>query len=225
NEINNYNEILDEYIKEKTSYEESLFLNSKKLHEMRISIANILEDRINKELKYIGMEKSNFKVSILEKDEFFKNGCDKVEFLISTNPGEPLKPLGKIVSGGELSRIMLAIKTAFADKDEIPSIIFDEIDIGISGRVAQSVAEKMYSISKEHQVFCVTHLAQIAVFSDNHFLVEKNVVENETFTKVTKLKKDKKVEEIAKMIGGKSVTKITIDNANEMINMANRVKS
>ena len=109
-------------------------------------------------------------------DAFNIDGKDKVQFLISTNPGEPLKPLEKIISGGELSRIMLALKTIFVDNDKIPTVIFDEIDTGISGRIAQRVAEKMYLISKGHQVFCITHLPQIASMSDNHFLVYKTEI-------------------------------------------------
>ena len=136
---------------------------------------------------------------------------DKVQFCISTNPGEPLKPLEKIVSGGELSRIMLALKTVFVDKDEIPSVIFDEIDIGISGRIAQSVAEKMYSISKKHQVFCVTHLPQIACISDMHYWISKEVKDEKTYTKVRKMNKEEKEYEIARMIGGSEVTKLTLN--------------
>ncbi|MDD3224911.1 MAG: DNA repair protein RecN, partial [Clostridium sp.] len=168
---------------------------------------------------------SKFKVQILfNKDNLTGNGADKVQFLITTNPGEPLMPLEKVVSGGELSRIMLALKTVFVNKDNIPSVIFDEIDTGISGRIAQRVAEKIYSISTFHQVFCVTHLPQIACMSDIHYLVEKNVVNNKTYTTVKRLSKKEKEESIARMIGGSVVTNLTIENATEMIKLADEKK-
>jgi len=147
-----------------------------------------------------------------------------VQFNISTNPGQPLQPLEEIVSGGELSRIMLALKTVFVDKDEIPTVIFDEIDTGISGRIAQRVGEKMYLISKNHQVFCVTHLPQIASMADYNYLITKESLENTTYTNVTKMSKEDKKYEIARMIGGSEVTKLTLDNSEEMIEMANILK-
>lgn len=197
---------------------------SKKIHEERINIGKILEKKIKDELNYIGLEKSIFSVHIEYAEDFNSKGKDKVSFLISTNPGEPLKPLEKVVSGGELSRIMLALKTVFVDKDEIPTVIFDEIDTGISGRIAQCVAEKMYVISNKHQVFCVTHLSQIASMSDHHFLVYKNVENNKTYTKVKSLSLEEKQTEIARMIGGVEVTKVTLQNSKELINMAKEKK-
>ncbi|BFN04879.1 DNA repair protein RecN [Clostridium tetani] len=194
------------------------------LHAIREEGAIDLEQKVKKELDYIGLEKSTFRVSVELREEFKEQGMDGVQFLISTNPGEPLKPLEKIVSGGELSRIMLALKTVFVDKDKIPSVIFDEIDTGISGRVAQSVAEKMYSISQKHQVFCVTHLPQISCFSDTHYLVSKKVKENKTYTIIEKLDSSGKNEELAKMIGGSEVTDLTLKHAEEMIFIANKKK-
>lgn len=194
------------------------------IHKERINLGQNLEKRLIEELKYIGMEKSKIKVHIEDSGTFYKNGRDSVEFLISTNPGEPLKELNRIVSGGELSRVMLSIKTVFADKDNTPSLIFDEIDNGISGKTAQCVGEKLYQISKEHQVFCITHLPQIAVFSDNHFKIEKFSKENKTYTKIEKLNKELKEMEVARMIGGKDLTKLTIENAKEMISFADSYK-
>ncbi|WP_186430018.1 DNA repair protein RecN [Clostridium sp. BSD9I1] len=194
------------------------------IHSLREKFANILEVKIKEELNYIGLEKSTFKVSVELKEELNENGLDKVQFLISTNPGEPLKPLEKVVSGGELSRIMLALKTVFVNKDKIPSVIFDEIDTGISGRIAQSVGEKMYSISKTHQVFCVTHLPQIACISDVHYQVAKEVINNKTYTSINKLNDKEKAQEIARMIGGTEVTTLTLRHAEEMIALANRKK-
>ncbi|MBM7869197.1 DNA repair protein RecN (Recombination protein N) [Clostridium pascui] len=194
------------------------------IHSLREKFANILEVKIKEELNYIGLEKSTFKVSVELKEELNENGLDKVQFLISTNPGEPLKPLEKVVSGGELSRIMLALKTVFVNKDKIPSVIFDEIDTGISGRIAQSVGEKMYSISKTHQVFCVTHLPQIACISDVHYQVAKEVINNKTYTSINRLNDKEKSQEIARMIGGTEVTTLTLRHAEEMIDLANHKK-
>lgn len=194
------------------------------IHNNREALGLELEKRIEDELKYIGMEKSKIKVQITDSHTFYRNGRDLAELLISTNPGEPLKELNRIVSGGELSRVMLAIKTVFADKDNIPSLIFDEIDNGISGKTAQCVGEKLYQISKEHQVFCVTHLPQIAVFSDYHYKIEKISKNNKTFTKIEKLDKESKELEIARLLGGKDLTKITLENAKEMVSFANSYK-
>ena len=216
--------IIEDLNKKRTNLIKDIKKVALKLHIIREEGAMDLEQKIKKELNYIGLEKSIFKVSV-ELEEYFKDkGMDKVQFLISTNPGEPLKSLERIVSGGELSRIMLALKTVFVDKDQIASIIFDEIDTGISGSVAQSVAEKMYSISQKHQVFCVTHLPQISCFSDTHYLVSKKIKENKTYTIIKKLDSRGKNEEVAKMIGGSEVTNLTLKHAEEMIFMANKKK-
>lgn len=198
---------------------------AKEIHNMRQEIALGLEIKILEELKYIGLEKSKFKIEIDFNEEYIcESGADKVQFFITTNPGEPLRQLEKVVSGGELSRIMLALKTVFVDKDNIPSVIFDEIDTGISGRVAQSVAEKLYNISNKHQVFCVTHLPQIACISDIHYLVEKKVIGNKTYTYVNRMSLKDKENSIAVMIGGSEVTKLTLENAKEMIKLADEKK-
>lgn len=219
-ELVNSNEIIEKLKLEKTNLLKELKILTKQIHEIRCKTSVLLEKSVINELKYIGLEKSIFKIEIIEQEAFNENGSDKVQFLISTNPGEPLKALEKIVSGGELSRIMLAFKTVFVDKDKIPSVIFDEIDVGISGRIAQSVAEKMYLISSRHQVFCVTHLSQIACMSDTHFLISKEVKKDKTYTSVAKLNKEQKQIEIARMVGGAEVTKLTIEHAKELINMA-----
>ncbi|WP_123053582.1 DNA repair protein RecN [Clostridium sp. JN-1] len=221
NEIINSNEIIKSLEVEKTKIEEKLKTYGKYIHTERCKIAKSLEKDIKNELNFVGLEKSVFKVEVKLDEKFHLNGMDSVQFLISTNPGEPLKPLEKVVSGGELSRIMLALKTVFVDKDKIPSVIFDEIDTGISGRIAQCVAEKMYAISKNHQVFCVTHLPQIACISDEYYLVSKEVKNKKTFTHVRKMKDNQKEYEIAKMIGGLEVTKLTLEHSRELIKMAN----
>lgn len=152
-------------------------------------------------------------------------GRDDVEFLISVNPGEPMRPLMKIASGGELSRIMLAIKTVLADKDDIDAVIFDEIDVGISGRTAQKVSEKMMLIGKTRQVICITHLAQIAAMADSHYRIEKLVKNGETRTQIRKLKKEEEIEELARILGGAKITDAVMKNAEEMKALADAKKS
>ncbi|ABS34497.1 DNA repair protein RecN [Clostridium botulinum] len=221
--------INSEEIIEKLNNDRKKVLNNLKeiamqMHNVRVKYAEELEVRVKEELSYVGLSKTRFKINVDLVSSFFKSGCDKVEFYVSTNPGEPLKPLDKVVSGGELSRIMLALKTVFVDKDKIPSVIFDEIDTGISGVVAQSVGEKMYSISHGRQVFCITHLSQIACMSDNHYYIHKEVLQDKTYTKVTKLSKEDKEIEIGKMIGGSNLTDITLQNAKEIIKIADNKK-
>jgi DNA repair protein RecN (Recombination protein N) len=223
-EIVNSNEILEKLKKEESVILETIRSQAEVIHQMRCEMSKVLEKRIHKELNFIGLGKSIFKVNVEKTEKFHANGSDKVQFFISTNPGEPVKPLEKVVSGGELSRIMLALKTVFVDKDNIPSVIFDEIDTGISGRIAQSVSEKMYSISIDHQVFCVTHLPQIASMSDAHYNVNKETKNGKTYTEVNLLGNKDKELEIAKMIGGSEVTNITLENARELIFMADSKK-
>ena len=223
-ELFNSGEIIEKLEKEKVQLVDIMQKQSLNIHHMRVEISEQLEKNIKKELDYIGLDKSTFKIEIIHTTELLSNGSDKVQFNISTNPGQPLQPLEEIVSGGELSRIMLALKTVFVDKDEIPTVIFDEIDTGISGRIAQRVGEKMYLISKNHQVFCVTHLPQIASMADYNYLITKESLENTTYTNVTKMSKEDKKYEIARMIGGSEVTKLTLDNSEEMIEMANILK-
>lgn len=190
------------------------------LHDLRINKSKQLEDKILKELAFVGLEKSRMEIEIVRDETFNERGFDEVSFLISTNPGEPLMPLEKVLSGGELSRIMLALKCVFAEKDEIPTLIFDEIDTGISGAVAQRVGEKMYQLSKTHQVLCITHLPQIAVLSDYHYFVAKKIDNNKTFTNIRILSKEEKELEISKMLAGDDVTEATLNNVKEMINLS-----
>ena len=190
------------------------------IHEYRVNKSKYLEEKILKELTFVGLEKSRMEIRVFRQDDFNEKGFDDVCFFISTNPGEPLMPLEKVLSGGELSRIMLALKCVFAEKDEIPTLIFDEIDTGISGAVAQRVGEKMYQLSKTHQVLCITHLPQIAVLSDNHYFVMKKVIDNKTFTKIKVLLKEEKELEISKMLAGDDVTEATLNNVREMIKLS-----
>lgn len=202
-----------------------LKLNSKAgiLHAERVKAAAVLEKSITSELGNLEMKNSSFKANIIfdeASQHHSKNGLDSVEFLISSNMGEPLKPLSKIASGGEMSRIMLAIKTILANVDEIPTLIFDEIDTGISGKAAQKVGEKLSYISKTHQVLCVTHLSQLAAMADNHLFIEKNSNDGNTFTTVRYLDKKGRVEEIARIIGGSDITALALKHAEELIEAA-----
>ena len=150
---------------------------------------------------------------------------DQVEFYISANPGEPVKPLSKTASGGELSRIMLAIKNIFSQHQGITSIIFDEVDTGVSGRVAQAIAEKIYRVSKDSQVLCISHLPQVAAMADIHLFISKEITEGRTKTNVNSLNKEERVIEIGRMISGKELTALTEEHVKEMLNQADQIKS
>lgn len=223
-QIQNKDKILEQLNKDKNKIWSKLTLKTKDIHKSREKISKELEAKIKNELSYIGMEKCIFKVQISQEEKPNENGMDKVQFLISTNPGEPLKPLEKIVSGGELSRIMLSLKTVFIHKDNIPTVIFDEIDTGISGSIAQRVGEKMFQVSTAHQVFCVTHLPQIASISDNHYVVSKTTENEKTYTDINKLDYKNKLREIARMIGGLEITELSLKHSEEMISISQKEK-
>ena len=191
-----------------------------KLRQLRISYGERMEKEIVQSLRELNFLDVRFKIQVRELDHFTRKGSEEVEFFISTNPGEPLRPLAKVASGGELSRIMLAIKAMLADKDEIETLIFDEIDTGISGRTAQRVSEKMVQIGRSRQVICITHLAQIAAMADTHFLIEKNVEKGETKTRIYSLKEEESVAELARILGGARITENTMESAREMKELA-----
>ena len=185
-----------------------------------------LEKRIREELLDLNFLHVDFRIQVRKLDRFTEQGFDEVEFLISTNPGSiPPRPLGEVASGGELSRIMLAIKTVLADTDKIPTLIFDEIDTGISGRTAQKVSERLSYIASRHQVLCITHLPQIASQADGHFLIEKNVENMETTTRIRRLSYKESVEELARMLGGAKITDAVLQNAAEMKDLAQQQKN
>jgi len=171
-------------------------------------------------LKDLGMKNARFKVDILQKEEFTTNGRDKVEFLISPNVGEDLKPLAKIASGGEMSRVMLAMKVILADADTIETFIFDEIDTGVSGRTAQQVAQKLSDLGRKHQILCITHLPQIAAMGDSHFLIEKKSDSKSTVTTICELDYKRIIFEIARLTGGVEITDATLKAAEEMKRLA-----
>lgn len=224
-EISSAEELIEETKKQILVSTGKIRVLGKALHGKRVEGGKALSRKINGELKFVGLEKANFDVQIREIQSISATGTDEVSFLISTNTGEPLKPLEKIISGGELSRIMLSMKVAFIDKDKTPSVIFDEIDTGISGRIAETVGEKMFSLSGGFQVFCVTHLPQIAAFSDNHLVVEKMEEKDRTFTKVNKVDKEGKIRELAKMIGGSTISLATMKNAEDILEKTQSLKN
>lgn len=191
-----------------------------KLSGIRKAAASDLTVAIKDALQDLNFLDVVFEMKFDRTDDYTANGYDDPEFLISTNPGEPAKPLGKVASGGELSRIMLAIKTVMAENDEIESLIFDEIDSGISGRTAQMVSEKMNVLSRNHQIICITHLPQIAAMADSHYLIEKSVENQSTYSKIHKLNKEESIDELARMLGGVEITDTVIQNAREMKEMA-----
>ena len=224
-EFINSEEIILNLKKELSVIEKDMNEIGVKLHEFRCMSAKDLEVRIKEELSYVGLEKAIIKIDVNLSEIANNRGYDDVQFLISANPGEPLKPLEKVLSGGELSRIMLALKCVFVDKDKIPTLIFDEIDTGISGAIGKRVGEKMYQVSVKHQVLCITHLPQIAALSDNHYFVSKKVENGKTFTQIRMLNEQDKVCEIAKMIGGDNLSDVAIDNSREMVKLANIKKN
>lgn len=214
-------ENLDTYIlelkKKQKKLETEMKILAEKMHSIREKYINILETQINKELEDLEMKNAKFSVKFLEKEniEFNKNGIDKLEFMLQTNVGETAKPLVKIASGGEMSRIMLAIKNVLADVDKTPVLIFDEIDTGISGVAANSTGEKMKAISKNHQVICVTHQASIAAKGDYNYYICKEVKDNKTLTKIKLLTENEVIIEIARISSG-DITEASINNAKEL---------
>ena len=192
---------------------------AQQLHKKRTAAADKFVDMVSDELKFLDMPKVRFEISFTDVP-LNQNGTDKIELLISTNPGEPPKPLAKIASGGELSRIMLAVKSTLADKDDIPTLIFDEIDTGVSGSGSQKIGLKLREVSKNRQVICVTHSAQIAALADNHMKISKTVKNDKTFTQIEQLDFDGRKSELARIIGTDTITELTLKNAEEMLKMA-----
>ena len=192
------------------------------LRKERKRLAKELEQQILTELKELYLERTEFEVRFTELEHLQENGLDGVEFYITTNPGEPLKPLVRVASGGELSRVILAMKTIFSQTQGITSIVFDEVDTGVSGRVAQAIADKIYQISENSQVLCITHLPQVAAVADEHYFIEKEIVAGRTETSVRILSEKERVNEIARMLAGSEITKLTIEHAQELLAMAKK---
>jgi DNA repair protein RecN (Recombination protein N) len=222
--IENSAELLMEYQIRKEADERIIGKLADEVSEVRHQQAALLGKQIEDVLYDLGMINAVFNVSVTDADQLNERGKDKVEFLISANLGEEPKPLNKIASGGEMSRVMLALKVILADVDNIGTFIFDEIDTGISGRTAQRVAEKMAKVAASHQILCITHLPQIAAMADHHYLIDKVSADDGTTTIVTKLEESEIEQELARLIGGAKITDATLNAARDMKNMANKFK-
>ncbi len=220
-EILNRDEKVEKLKVEILKLEKILLEKSNKLTEARKKVAKELEEVLLKELKSLNMKNVLFKVNF-EESTFNIDGKDDIEFMISFNLGEDIKPIYKVASGGEMSRFMLAFKTILADIDQIDTLVFDEIDTGISGIAAQIVGEKLSNIGKKKQIICITHLPQIAANADTHYCIEKSTSNNRTFTTIKKLNHDQKRDEIARLIAGSNITEKTIEHATEIIDLAKR---
>ena len=204
--------------------EKQLETACEKLSEARKKASVVLTEKIRERLLDLNFLDVKFSMSFSRLSHYTANGFDEAEFVISTNPGEPERSLGLVASGGELSRIMLAIKTVLADTDEIPTLIFDEIDTGISGRTAQKVSEQLAIISKNHQVICITHLPQIASMADEHFEIAKSAKDGKTRTVIHELDETQMIAELARLLGGVEITGAVLENAKEMKRLAQKTR-
>lgn len=214
---------MDGLLKKLTNQEHQVRELAENLHDQRVEIAKKLQKSILTELKELYMANTDFEVRFSSTDnELHRDGIDQVEFYITTNPGEPLKPLVKVASGGELSRVMLALKTIFSKKQGITSIVFDEVDTGVSGRVAQAIADKIYQVAQNSQVLCITHLPQVAAVANYQYYISKEVKKGRTETSVQQLSSKERVTEIARMLAGSEITDLTKKHAEELLNMAKK---
>jgi len=235
--IENKDEIVHKLEADLLGKQRKLVDAASRLSQVRRQVADKLAGELEMELRELHMERTRFAVQIRRTEDphgledegnrwkYGRDGWDLVEFLISPNPGEPLRGLGKIASGGELSRIMLAMKTIFARMDQIPVLVFDEVDTGVSGRAAQAIAEKLSRLSADCQVFSITHLPQVACMADSQYVIQKVVEKGRTFTRVNRLDEEGRREELARMLGGVEVTETTLSHAQEMLSMAKAQKS
>ena len=223
-ELENYDAYREQTEKELKISTDHLCKLCTELSQIRKKASAELVERIRTGLLDLNFLDVEFDMEFETLDHFTPGGWDEVQFLISTNPGQPLRPLKDVASGGELSRIMLAIKTVLADSDEIPTLIFDEIDTGISGRTAQKVSEKLSYIAGSHQVICITHLPQIAAMADIHFEICKSACEGSTATTIESLGREETVKELARLLGGAQITEAVLKNAREMKDLADQTK-
>ena len=223
--IENSEADLQRLTEEKSEREKKIRHICDEMTKERTEAARKIEERIINSLKDLGMKDARFKIVIEKKPVFNSNGRDKVEFMISANLGEELKPLAKIASGGEMSRVMLSMKAVLADADDIETFIFDEIDTGVSGRTAQQVAEKLAYISKNNQILCITHLPQIASMGDSNYLIEKTSDEKNTRTSIKEITGEDINKELARLIGGAEITENTMTAADEMKKQAAKIKT
>ena len=222
--LQNYDEYLTSLTKQAEEAGAVLKRTAARLSEVRRNAAKELTEKITESLADLNFLNAEFEIAMTQTEECGESGAEEIEFLISTNPGEPLRPLAKVASGGELSRIMLGLKAVCAGKDETDTLFFDEIDVGVSGRTAQKVAEKMSRIAHSHQVICITHLPQIAAMADTHLEIAKSAENGRTTTKLRKLNGEETVTELARMLGGAEITDSVLANAREMRLLAEEKK-
>lgn len=223
-QLSSYDSYVAELKAETARLEERLKEACGQLSDVRKKYASRLVRTVEAALRDLNFLDVSFDMQFDQLDHYTSNGTDDGEFMISTNPGEPLKPLRNIASGGEMSRIMLAMKTVLAENDAIDTLIFDEIDSGISGRTAQAVSEKLSVVARDHQVVCITHLPQIAAMADRHFLIEKQVEGGATVSRISLLSREGSIRELARMLGGTEITEKVLENAEEMKNLADNKK-
>ena len=223
--LEDYEATRERLLREYASARERLQKSSAVLTSLRKKYAAVFVEAASKEFRDLNFARADFGIEFRECGSFSANGCDSIEFTIATNPGDPRKPLRNVVSGGELSRLMLGIRTMFADVDATDTIIFDEVDTGISGRTAQMAAEKMARVARHHQVLCITHLPQIAAMADTHYGITKELTDQEAITNIEALSREESVDELARLIGGASITDNTRASASEMKEMCDRFKA
>lgn len=223
-QLKDYDQYLEELKGKVNVAKKDLEKKSLVVSEIRQEYAKKLTQAVTQALQDLNFLDVQFTMEFGRLTDYTANGIDDSEFMISTNPGEPLKPLGKVASGGELSRIMLAIKTVLADEDAVETLIFDEIDSGISGRTAQMVSEKMNVLGRSHQIICITHLPQIAAMADSHYLIEKSVCNQSTVSTIRRLAAEESVNELARMLGGVEITETVRKSAEEMKELAKSKK-
>ena len=214
--LQNFEDNLNKLLKKIEEKEAEATVLAEKISQNRKKTSEILEKKVEEEINKLNIKDAKFKIEIKEKELSF-DGIDKIEFLIAPNLGQDLMPMAKVASGGEMSRIMLGFKSIIAEKDNIPTLVFDEIDTGISGKTAQIVGNKIKEVSKDRQVIVISHLPQIVALADTHFAIKKDVVNNSTISTIDKLNYDERVNEVARLIGGMNVSEIAIETAKEMI--------
>lgn len=219
-ELDDYDEWMKKLQKKLDEAFEKMKKAADRLHEVRVQAAKKFAGEISQQMKELNFLDSRFEIRLTEAKNYSANGNDEVEFYLAANPGEPIRPLGSVASGGELSRVMLAIKTILADEEDTPTLIFDEIDTGISGVTAGKVGEKLRRIGKSRQVICITHLPQIASVADHHFLIQKEAEDGTAKTKMTVLDEVASTEELARLLGGANVTERVMESAREMKELA-----
>ena len=214
--LQNFEDNLNKLLKKIEEKEAEATVLAEKISQKRKKTSEILEKKVEEEINKLNIKDAKFKIEIKEKELSF-DGIDKIEFLIAPNLGQDLMPMAKVASGGEMSRIMLGFKSIIAEKDNIPTLVFDEIDTGISGKTAQIVGNKIKEVSKDRQVIVISHLPQIVALADTHFAIKKDVINNSTISTIDKLSYDERVNEVARLIGGMNVSEIAIETAKEMI--------